>query len=162
MGCSLDKSVAEELVIAYAARTLDPAAEADYERHLSLCASCRELADQQRTVWSALEEWRALPVSPDFDRKLAERIARHQESGSWRRLLAGWTWRPLVPVAAACAVLIFAFLLKDNDRDGAPAPETHSRVQIEQQVEHALDDMDMLKEIGVDVSAGPSRSSQKI
>ena len=62
MGCSLDKSVAEELVIAYAARTLDPAAEADYERHLSLCAGCRELADQQRTVWSALEEWRALPV----------------------------------------------------------------------------------------------------
>jgi anti-sigma factor RsiW len=161
MGCSLGKSVAEELVIAYAARTLDPDEEADFERHLDSCARCRELANQQRAVWLALGEWRALPVSPDFDRRLTERIARSEPAGSWRWLFVNWTWRPVLPVAAACVALMFAFLMKDDDRAGAPAPET-SRVQIEQQVEHALDDMDMFKQIGVDVSVAPTRSSQKI
>ncbi len=162
MGCLLGRSVAEELVIAYTARTLDPGATTDFERHLESCAHCRDLADQQRAVWSALGEWRALPVSPDFDRKLTERIARNQQAGSWRRLFSNWTWRPLLPVAAACTVLMFAFLLKDEDRAGVPQSENQSRVQIEQQVEHALDDMDMLKQIGVDGSTEPNRSSQKI
>jgi len=162
MGCSLNKSVAEELIVAYAARTLDAHTEADFERHLDSCARCRELAAQQRAVWSVLEEWHPLPVSPDFDRKLAQRIAHTKPSGWWLHLFRIWSWRPLVPVAAACTVLLFAFFLKNDDRASAPAPASQSRVRIEQQVEHALDDMDMLKQIGVDVSGVKPRSSQKI
>jgi len=162
MGCSLNKSVAEELIVAYAARTLDAHAEADFERHLESCAGCRELAAQQRAVWSVLEEWHPLPVSADFDLKLAQRIAR-TKPGGWRlNLFRTWGWRPLIPLAAACTVLIFAILLKDDDHASAPAPANQPRVRIEQQVEHALDDMDMLKQIGVDVSSVKPSSSQKI
>jgi len=162
MGCSLKKSVAEELIVAYAARMLDAHAEAAFERHLESCAGCRELAAQQRAVWSVLEEWHPLPVSPDFDRKLAQRIEHTKQSGWGQNLFRTWGWRPLIPLAAACIVLLFAFLLKDNDRASPPAPANQPRVRIEQQVEHALDDMDMLKQIGVDVSSVKPRSSQKI
>jgi len=92
MGCSLKKSVAEELIVAYAARTLSADLEADFERHLETCAGCRELVAQQRAVWSLLDEWHPLPVSPDFDRKVFERIAVAR-SRRW------WIWRfsPALP-----------------------------------------------------------------
>ncbi|HTS47931.1 MAG TPA: zf-HC2 domain-containing protein [Bryobacteraceae bacterium] len=162
MGCWLNKSVAEELVVAYAARTLNADEEADFERHLENCDGCRELAAQQRAVWSVLEEWRPLPVSPDFDRKLAQRIAYTKPNGWWQNLFRTWGWRPLIPLAAACTGLAFAFLLKNDDGAGAPAPANQPGVRIEQQVEHALDDMDMLKQIGVDAAGAKPRSSQKI
>ena len=159
MGCSLKKSVAEELIVAYAARKLGAAAEADFERHLKACASCREMVTQQRAVWAALEEWQPQAVSSDFDQKLAACIAQNQRTRWWHGFLRT-AWRPLIPVAAASAVLVFAFLLKDNDRAAAPAPE--SKVRIEQQVEHALDDMDMLNQIRVDVSSAKPGFPQKI
>jgi anti-sigma factor RsiW len=162
MGCSLNKSVAEELVVAYAARTLNADEEADFERHLESCAGCRELAAQQRAVWSVLEEWHPLPVSPDFDRNLAQRIAYAKPRRWWLNLFRTWSWRPLIPLAAACTVMLFAFLLKNDHRASAPAPANQPGVRIEQQVEHALDDMDMLTQIGVDVSSVKPRSSQKI
>lgn len=162
MGCSLDKSVAEELIVAYAARTLSADAQADLERHLETCSSCRELAEQQRAVWSLLEEWHPLPVSPDFDQKMAHRVVHAGRNGWWRGHFGSWSWRPLIPIAAACTVLVFAFLLKDDDHANAPGPASQPQVRIEQQVEHALDDMDMLKQIGVDVSSAKPGSSRKI
>ena len=162
MGCSLERSVAEELIVAYAARTLDPAQEAEFAAHLELCGDCRESAAQQRALWSVLDEWHPLPVSTDFDQRLAQRIASAQETNWWRRLVSNWSWRPAIPVAAACAVLVFAFLLKDSDRLRPPAAQSPAPLRIEQQVEHALDDMDLLKQIGVDVSSAKPGTSQKI
>jgi len=162
MGCPLERSVAEELIVAYAARTLDPEQEAEFERHLETCTNCRELAVQQRALWSVLDEWRPLPVSADFDQRLAQSIASTSGSNWWRGLVSNWGWRPAIPVAAACAVLVFAFLLKDNDRLRAPAAESPGPLHIEQQVEHALDDMDLLRQIGVDVSNVKPGTSQKI
>jgi len=162
MGCSLKKSVAEDLIVAYTARTLSADVQADFERHLETCAGCQELVAQQRAVWSLLEEWRPLPVSPDFDRQLARRVARAGQSGWWSGRLGSWSWRPLIPAAAACAVLLFAFLLKEDDHAVAPGPRSQTQVRIEQQVEHALDDMDMLKQIGVGVASAQPGPSQKI
>ena len=159
MGCSLDKSSVEERIVGYAAGTLDAGAKADFERHLELCAGCRELAAQQRAVWLALDEWKPLPVSAGFEGKLAERLASGERTHRWRGLFKK-AWRPLIPLAVACAVLVFAFLAKDDDRDNAP--ENPARVRIEQQVEHALDDMDMLKQIGMDVPNAAARTSRKI
>jgi hypothetical protein len=162
MGCWLDKSVAEELIVSYAARTLSADAQVDFERHLEACSSCRELAEQQRAVWSLLEEWHPLPVSTDFDQKVAHHVANAGRHGWWRGYFGSWSWRPLIPIAAACTVLLFAFLLKEDDHGNGPAPANQLPVQIEQQVEHALDDMDMLKQIGVDVSSAKPGRSQKI
>ncbi len=117
---------------------------------------------QQRAVWSLLEEWQPLAVSPDFDRQLARRVARAGQSGWWHGRFGSWSWRPLIPVVAACTVLLFAFLLKKDNHAVAPGPGNQPQMRIEQQVEHALDDMDMLKQIGVDVSSAKPGSSRKI
>lgn len=162
MGCSLNRSVAEELTVAYAARKLDARSQADFERHLEVCGSCRELVAQQRALWSVLDEWQPVAVSPDFNQKLAQRLAQTQRGGWRQRLFGTLSWRPLIPGAAACAVLLFAFLLKNEDRAVTPAPASQPSARIEQQVEHALDDMDMLNEIGVDVANVKPGPSQKI
>jgi anti-sigma-K factor RskA len=137
-------------IVAYVARTLDSGSEAAFERHLESCASCREMVAAQRAVWSALEALPALPVSSNFDSRLYQRIAEEEQSGWWRRLFqAGWSWRPAMPVAAACAVLAVAFLVKNSGPSILPQQQAQPQLQIEQ-VERALDDMDMLKQAGVE------------
>lgn len=150
MGCPIADGDGNELMVAYAARTLAPEQEAGLERHLGSCAKCRELAEAQRAVWSALDAWTPPLVSSNFDRNLFRRIALEPQTAWWRRWLpVNWSWRPAVPVAVACAALVAAFLLKSP----AFSPESQSRnepkLQIEQ-VEHALDDMEMLKQLGVE------------
>lgn len=162
MGCSLDKSVAEELIVAYAARRLSADAQIEFERHLETCAGCREQAARQGAVWSLLEEWHPLPVSPDFEQKVARRVAQAGRNGWWHGRLGSWSRRPLISVAAACAVLLLAFLLKENDHAHAPGPANQPQLRIEQQVEHALDDMDMLKQIDVDASSAKPGPARKI
>jgi anti-sigma factor RsiW len=148
MECPQQNDAGVELIIAYAARTLDPANEAAFERHLKVCASCREMAAAQRTVWSALDELTPLPVSSNFDAKLYQRIAEEQQYTWWQRLFgANWSWRPAMPVAAACAVLIVALLVKNSGPTVVPQTQSQPNLQIEQ-VERALDDMDMLKQMG--------------
>ena len=150
MACPQRNGRGAELIIAYAARTIDPETEAAFERHLEMCAPCREATAAQRAVWSALDELSPLPVSSNFDAKLYQRIAEDQQRGWWQRLFrADWSWRPAMPVAAACAVLIVAFLLKNSGPSLPPQQQTQPKLQIEQ-VEHALDDMDMLKQVGVE------------
>jgi anti-sigma factor RsiW len=148
MECPQQNSDSVELIIAYAARTLDAADEAAFERHLESCPSCREMAAAQRTVWSVLEELTPLPVSSNFDAKLYQRIAQEQQYTWWQRLFrANWSWRPAMPVAAACAVLIVALLVKNSGPTVVPQQPAQPSLQIEQ-VERALDDMDMLKQVG--------------
>jgi anti-sigma-K factor RskA len=108
------------------------------------------MADAQRTVWSALDELTPIPVSSNFDAKLYRRIAEEQQNAWWQRLFqAYWSWRPAMPVAAACAVLIVAFMVKSSQRSIASPPQSQPKLQIEQ-VERALDDMEMLKQAGVE------------
>jgi anti-sigma factor RsiW len=145
-----------ELIIAYAARTLDRDTEIAFERHLQSCGTCRRLAAQQSAVWSALDELRPVPVSGNFDVRLQQRIVQEQQMGWWRRLLrADWSWGPAMPVAAAGAVLIVAFLVKDSGPSAPPQQQVQPQLQIEQ-VESALDDMDMLKQVGVEALVGKS------
>jgi hypothetical protein len=61
-------------------------------------------------------------------------------------------------VAAACAFLALAIFLKEPADDAAAtASQSQARPRIEQQVQRALDDMDMLSQIGVDAAAGSSK-----
>jgi anti-sigma factor RsiW len=148
MDCPQQNSDGVELIIAYAARTLDPENEAAFERHLEVCASCREMAAEQRTVWSALDELTPLPVSSNFDARLYQRIAEEEQYTWWQRLFrANWSWRPAMPAAAACAVLIVALLVKNSGPTVVPQQPAQPNPQIEQ-VQRALDDMDMLKQVG--------------
>lgn len=150
MECPQSHPDGVDWIVAYAAHTLEAAEEAAFERHLESCPGCRELAAAQSTVWSALDELTPLRVSPNFDALVFRRIAQEQQLPWWRRVWrADWSWRPVMPVAAAGAVLMVAFLVKYPGPALTPLPESQPKLQIEQ-VESALDDMDMLKQVGVE------------
>jgi len=159
--CPLEIGNAGELVLAYGARTLTPDQAAAFERHMLSCAGCREMAAAQQAVWSALDAWTPEPISSNFDEKLYQRIVAEEQSPWWRRLFrTNWSLRPAMPVAAACGVLIAAFLLRSPQSVPAPQSPAQPRLRIEQ-VERALDDIDMLKQLGVE-SSSQARSQEKI
>jgi hypothetical protein len=140
MRCPLEFGQSAELIVGYGARTLDPATEAAFERHMDSCAACRELTAAQKAVWAALDDaaWPALGISADFDRRLFRRIGQSDN----RR----WWWRALVP-ATLCLALGAMFLFRQPDPVRAPQAPPQPTLQIEQ-VEHALDDMDLLNQLG--------------
>jgi hypothetical protein len=142
MKCPLEFDRSSELIVGYGARTLDPEAAAAFERHLHSCAVCCKLVAAQKAVWAALDdvEWRELPVSPDFDRRLFQRI-EDAENRSW------WLWRALVPVTA-CLALATLLLLRQPDSARTPQIQPPQPVVQIEQVKQALDDMDLLDQLG--------------
>jgi Putative zinc-finger len=56
MRCPLGRDESGELVVGYAAGTLDARAQADFEHHLKFCEACAEAASAQHAVWDALDE----------------------------------------------------------------------------------------------------------
>ncbi len=145
MDCPGGSEEGSELAVSYIAGKLDARDAAAFELHLRGCPQCRCTTAEQQAVWSALDEWEPAPVSSGFDQKLFERLAE-QRPISWRLRL---DWRSAIPAAAACAVLAAAFLAKQPVI--TPAQPT---VRIEQ-VEGALDDMDLLNRLDVQAPAGP-------
>jgi hypothetical protein len=111
----------------------------------------------QAMVWSALDSWPAVAVSRDFDATLLRRMD-DGERGRWRYLLE---WRPAIPVAAACALLIGAFLVKHTVPKVAEEAQAQPKIEIEQ-VEHALDDIELLKQLGVQPASVTRNKSEKI
>jgi hypothetical protein len=161
MGCPVEDD-GDELIIAYGARTLDPVQQRELEEHLNICARCRELAEAQRAVWSALEAWPTTVVSDNFDERLYRRIALERQDSGWRSWFpTSWSMRPAVPVGVACAALIAAFLLKDPALRQMPQASIQAKPAIEQ-VEHALDDMEMLTQLGVEGTTDKAAASEKI
>ena len=162
MQCPFENGNGAELIVAYGARTLAPEAEIAFDRHMASCAKCREMAAAQQAVWSALDTWTPEAISADFDERLYKRIAAEEQGTWWQRLIgANWSWRPAVPVAAACAFMIAAFLIQRP----APAPVTRSQDQPSlriEQVQRALDDIEMLKGLGVETAPEKAGSSEKI
>jgi len=165
MECPRQKA---ELILSYAAGTLEPSAQIEFERHLASCESCRQLLMRQQTVWEALDVWHGAPVSSGFSDKLYERIAEHERASWWRRTVE-YRWsrllRPVMPVAAASAAILIAFLVKaplQSPNFGGPAEPAVSM----EQVERALDDMDMLKPLSTSMPpAGmpaPAARNQRI
>ena len=174
MKCPLQmKDGGAELILDYCSDRLhreQPDLALEFERHLSRdgCADCARIVDAQRSVWTALDELDAPPaaVSPDFDAKLWRRIEESEARPWWRRVFdgpaLGWSgmvsWKPAFVTASACAA-VFAVMLVV--RPGSPdepvvnkaavtsaASATAGNVDFDQ-VEKALDDIDMLKQMGV-------------
>src|SRR5580658_9245357 len=142
MRCPLECDAGAELIVGYGARTLDPGIAAEFERHIASCDACCRVAAAQKAVWEALDdaEWRDLPVSPDFDQRLFQRI-QAKEQRRWR------LQRAFIPLAA-CLALVTLILMRQPDSSRAPhAQPAPPALQIEQ-VEHALDDMDLLNQLG--------------
>jgi hypothetical protein len=162
MDCPLQSGKGTELIISYGAGTLEPETQAAFAAHRKTCAQCREVAAAQLEVWSALDEFHPLPISADFDEKLYRRIAEEEQYTWWQRLLrTNWTWRPAMPAVAACAVLIAAFVLKTPWSTTPPDVPSQPKLQIEQ-VERALDDLEMLKQVGMEAAPDKAPVSEEL
>jgi anti-sigma factor RsiW len=132
----------DEILLDYCAGTLEPARAAEVREHIEGCADCRRLVEAQRDVWSALDRWTAVEVSPDFDARLYARIAREQAKPAWIEWLRP-LWKPALPLAVACAVLVVGFLVR-TPRAVDNSPQVRAdKIDIEQ-VEKTLEDLDML------------------
>jgi hypothetical protein len=60
-----------------------------------------------------------------------------------------WSIRPAMPVAAACMVLVAAFLFQaPTAPEGSRYPKWAETMDVEQ-VERTLDDLEMLRQLGV-------------
>lgn len=155
MDCIANGKQGAEILLEFSAGTLDAARAAELTSHIRECPECAALVEAQSQVWQALDAWKPVQVSPDFDAKLYARIAREQ-TPAWRRWLH---WRPALPLAAAAAALALLIRVPDwSDRipanpsapaaqavAPAPAPGAVQPGAIDaDQVEQALEDLDLM------------------
>jgi anti-sigma factor RsiW len=163
MRCPIEAGNDAEMLVALAAGRLTTAEQEAFELHMAGCAECRRRAEAQRSVWGALDAWTPPDVTAGFDSRLFARIAAEERLPWWRR---GWSlsWKPMLPVGAACVALMGVFLIHDPwSPAGAPAvpaaivqtQEDAQKVDVDQ-VERTLDDMDMLNQL--DTPASPPRA----
>jgi anti-sigma factor RsiW len=150
MRCPIETQEHAELLLAYCSRSLDAERRAMLEEHMRDCPSCREFAGNQSAVWEALDTWEAPPASLDFDRRLYQRI---QQEVSWWDLLMR-PFRPLLfrqglPIAATAGLLLMAGLMFQHPAT-VPQSAAPESAQVEamppEQVQHALDEMEMIRE----------------
>ena len=157
MTCPLETRETAEQLLDYCARKLEPQAVAVLERHIAICPACRQFADNQRTIWEALDAWEAEPVSSGFDSRLYRRI--DDDVSWWERAI-----RPFRPFAqhwnvAASAAGVFVILTAGLllNRPVAVPQAAREASQVEQvqpdQVEQAMDAMDTLAEFNRHVKA---------
>lgn len=161
MRCPIESQETAELLLAYTAQRLEAEKAAIFEQHIETCPSCREFANAQQAVWKALDAWEAMPVSPDFDRRLYRRI---EERGSWWNLLL----RPFQPVlvrqglpiaAAACLLVMVGVLVERPVVMNVEQPAVQVESVQADQVDTALEEMEMLREFHRTVRADASGTS---
>jgi anti-sigma factor RsiW len=166
MNCPLESQESSALLLAYSSGRLDSESAVPVLRHLESCTRCRQFVENQSAVWEALDLWKAEPVSADFDRRLYQRI--EQQVSLWDMLLR--PFRPALlrqglPIAAAAGVLIMTGVLLNRQAIVAPAPMPES-AQVESlqpdQVEHAVDEMEMLNQFNHLMRSDPTDSNSKM
>jgi len=141
-----------DILLDYCNRKLDPALAELFEKHMDVCTACRAFSASQMAVWDALDAFEAMPVSPDFDRKLMARIEREGSSpwrSLWNRMTAGGTaiWRPVVPVAAALVLAVGLWMRPSSPTGLETAPIMADSQLDAEQIESALQDMEMLRQL---------------
>ena len=104
-------------------------------------------------LWETLDQWTMPAVSSDFDSKLYARIASENSQPAWRkwmrRVFQPVTpvafWKPVVSLAAACAVLTVALVVHTPERTNDVAvKQVHAESVDIEQVAKALDDLEIL------------------
>jgi anti-sigma factor RsiW len=151
MSCPIGSDEQLELLQAYCAGERSTPDAAALKKHLEVCPACRELVAGQQAVWLALDEWKAPDASAGFNRRLFARIER--EVSLWDRLLQ--PFRPLwirltVPLAAAACVALMVGIVLDHRPVQQPSP---AELAPPDQIEHALDDMQMLHDFNTAIRA---------
>jgi anti-sigma factor RsiW len=140
MKCPIETQETADLLLAYCTRRLDAVTRVIVERHVEGCAACQAFRETQQAVWDALDAWEAEPVSPDFNRRLYQRIEQIARERWWERLKQPkWT----IPASVAAGLMLTAGILFEQAHLGAPPAPRTDMVQAEQ-VERTLEDMELL------------------
>ena len=174
MNCPLQRNEGAELILDYCSQKLDPDSVIAFERHYANCADCARVVDAQKSLWDALDSYDSLPaISDDFDEKLWARIERAEARDWWRKLVdgpaLGWNalfaWKPAMVTASACMALLAVMVVVRPDagpvdvRGGGDRPAIVEKAMFTvdiDQVEGGIEDLDMLKQLGlVDESGQP-------
>jgi len=163
MNCPIRNEETADLLLAYTARRLDPARTGMLEEHMHVCAECAEFRAGQELVWQALDAWEAPSVTPDFNRRLYQRIEAEAAEPWYKRLFSTpWaSWKPAIPLAAACLVVVAGFVLDHPVPTSPPSPSVAirvSNVSEAEQVESALDDLQLLRQLDSSATSGSSES----
>jgi hypothetical protein len=167
MDCPIKTQENTDWLLDFAAGRLRGERAAQLARHVETCGDCARFVGAQQVVWNALDQWEPEPVSMDFDRRLYRSIEQSKPAsglpGGLRRLFGPLQplWRPVVPLAAACLLIVAGVMLHTPQAVIAPAEPTARMEKIEpEQVESTLDDMEMLRELEVapDREGNPSKS----
>jgi anti-sigma factor RsiW len=164
MNCPLENNNSE-ILLDYCSRRLSLEATLLVEAHVEHCPECKGMTASQKAVWDALDQWEAEPVSADFDRRLYARIEQRGD-GLWARLAgfaAGIHFRPAFTLGAACATVVFALLLQGPQMPRPDQSDPSIRLEAAdlEQAERALEDMDMLKNLGVVAMSGDPKPDGK-
>jgi hypothetical protein len=153
MKCPIETQDNAELLLSYSARKLNPESTTILEAHMEVCPQCREFRDGQKTVWEALDQWEARPISADFNRRLYRKIEEQERLGWWGRVFGAGRpmfLRPALPLAAtACLVLVAGLFITDNQSRIVTPPGENSQVREVEQVERTLEDMEMLRQFNL-------------
>ncbi len=164
--CPSQNGKEPDVLLRYCAGQTTAAEAVALRVHLGDCRACREWVDAQQNLWSELEACDELEISPDFNRRLYQRLeAENSEPAAlqWARMFtARWTpfsWKPVIPVAAACVMLIAVLWMREPRAFVQP---DENKIRVENvdldQVERTLEDLDMLKQLGPRVGPGSSSS----
>jgi anti-sigma factor RsiW len=166
MNCLLETREDTQVLLDYCARALPTERVELVETHIQSCPRCQEFAAAQQALSETLDLWQPPPVSQDFNRRLYQRIDADSAHSSW------WKWKSLapgffapgflapgffapslfrrgLPVAAAACLLVTIGIVLERPAH-SPIPPAKDMAQIEsvqpEQVEQALDTMDLLSE----------------
>ena len=137
MMCPTKEKQSAEILLEYCAGTLDPDRALEFEKHAAECAECGREVASQRALWQTLDQWTPAEISPDFDARLYARIEREEAVPLWKRWLT-WGWKPALVTAVAAAAIVIGLFVRQ------PQPPSRTDTVDIDQVEHALEDLDML------------------
>ena len=159
MNCPLQVKEGAEILLDYCSQRMDPDRAADFRLHVADCVECKQVVEAQEAVWNALDAYEPVPVSVDFDRKLWAKIDNENAGSWWQRAWTriaegpaiGWSnhlfnWKPMLVAAGTCAALAAVMIVATPHR---PELGDISNQKLMEKVESALDDVDMLNQVGV-------------
>ncbi len=152
-----------ELLLDYAARRLSPETADLLARHMRVCPECTRFAEAQDKIWNALDAWEAAPVSADFDARLYARIDADSRRSFWSRLVGErFAWKPAVSFAGVVATAVLVTVLvvppRQAEQPAVTAPDATRADLDAEQVERALEDLEMLRQLGAGSAGGSSQA----
>jgi anti-sigma factor RsiW len=143
----------EDVLLDYVAGSLNAAQAAAFERHAKGCSRCDALVASQATAWRSLDEWKPAPVSAGFNRELWRRIDADAAAPSWMAL---HFWKQVAPLAAVLALLVTGFVMDHHSRPPVTTPAVTVSAGEADQLERALDDLQLLEAVDTASAAKPA------